>query len=117
MAERTDIHRYTDPGQDGEEAEGDGGSCSVGALGQRQLLRRGCLPLIGQKAEADKPQEAGNTWRRDKEPSKLMSGVMYLHEKGLFIKNWYFNHLLSTFPTTILQSHIGRKFFCYIEAI
>lgn len=65
----TDIHRYTDPGQDGEEAEGDGGSGCVGALGQWQLLGRGSLPLIGQKTEANKPQEAGNTWRRDKEES------------------------------------------------
>lgn len=78
MTEHTDIHSYTHPGQDGEEAEGDGGSGSVRALGQWQLLRRGSLPLIGQKTEANKPQEAGNTWVRDKEQSKQMSGVMYL---------------------------------------
>lgn len=88
MIEHIDIHGYTDPGQDGEEAEGNGGSGSVGALGQWQLLRGGSLPLIGQKTEANKPEEAGNTWRRDKVQSKQMSDVMHLHEKGLFIINW-----------------------------
>ena len=61
--ERFNTHRYkhTDPGQDGEEAESDGGSGGVGALGQWQLVWRGSLPLIGQKTEANKPQEAGKT--------------------------------------------------------
>lgn len=89
MVEHVDIHRYTDPAQDGEEAEGNCGSGSVGALGQWQLLRGGSLPLIGQKTEANKPQEAGYTWRRDKVQSKQMSGVMNLHEKGLFIIMWH----------------------------
>lgn len=56
--------RHTHPSEDGEEAESDGGSCSVGALSQRQLIRRGRLPLIGQKAKANKPQEAGKTYRQ-----------------------------------------------------
>lgn len=59
------THRYkcTDPGENGEEAKSDGGSSSIGALGQWQLVWRSGLPLIGQKAEADEPQEAGKTWR------------------------------------------------------
>ena len=52
---------YTDPGQDGEEAEGDGCPGSVGALGQWQLFWSCGLPLIGQKAEANKPKKAGQT--------------------------------------------------------
>lgn len=57
----TQRYRHTDPGQDGKEAEGDGGSGGVRALGQWQLLGRGSLPLIGQKTEANKPKEAGET--------------------------------------------------------
>lgn len=57
------THRYkhTDPGKDGEEAESDGGSGGVRTLGQRQLVRGGSLPLIGQKTETNKPEEAGKT--------------------------------------------------------
>ena len=60
------THRYkhTDPGEDGEEAESDGGSGGVGALGQWQLVWRGRLPLIGQKTEANEPQETGKAWGR-----------------------------------------------------
>lgn len=58
---QTGRAKHTDPSENGEEAKSDGGSCSVGALGQRQLIGRGRLPLIGQKAKADKPQEAGET--------------------------------------------------------
>lgn len=53
------TQRQDSPGEDGEEAESDGGSGSVGALGQWQLVWRGSLPLIGQKTEANEPQEAG----------------------------------------------------------
>lgn len=63
----TDRCKYTDPGEDGEEAESDGGPGSVGALSQWQLVWRGRLPLIGQKTEANKPQEAGEAWRREEE--------------------------------------------------
>lgn len=59
QAEETPKH--TDPGEDGEEAKSDGGSCSVRALSQRQLIGRRRLPLIGQKTKANKPQEAGKT--------------------------------------------------------
>jgi len=55
----------TNPGEDREEAEGDGCSGGIWALGQRQLLWRRCLPLIGQKTEANEPQETGQTWRRE----------------------------------------------------
>lgn len=53
--------KHTDPSDDGEEAKSDGGSCSVRALSQRQLIGRGSLPLIGQETKANKPQEAGQT--------------------------------------------------------
>lgn len=56
-----EIPKHTDPSEDGEEAKSDGGSCSVRALSQRQLIGRGRLPLIGQKTKANKPQEAGKT--------------------------------------------------------
>lgn len=49
------------PGEGGEEAEGDDSSGGIRALGQRQLVWRGRLPLIGQKAEAHEPQEASYT--------------------------------------------------------
>lgn len=65
-----DRYRHTHPGQDGEEAESDGGSGGVGALGQWQLVWRGRLPLIGQETEADEPQEACKTWRRDAQGSE-----------------------------------------------
>lgn len=111
MVEHIDIHRYTDPGQDGEEAEGNGSSGSVRALGQWQLLRGGSLPLIGQKTEANKPQEAGNTWRRDKVQSKQMYGVMYINKNALFIINWYL-----IYSITILQFHVGKQICYYITA-
>lgn len=61
-----DRCKHTHPGEDGKEAERDGGSGCVGALRQRQLFRRGRLPLIGQKTEADKPQETCNTFEERK---------------------------------------------------
>lgn len=45
------------PSEDGEEREGDGGSGGVSALPQRVVLLVGCLPLIGQEAEANEPHE------------------------------------------------------------
>lgn len=47
----------TYPGEDGEEAEDDGGSGSVSAFFQRVVLRFRHLPLIGQKTEAHEPEE------------------------------------------------------------
>lgn len=66
----------TDPGKDREEAEGDGGSGGVGALGQWQLVGRRSLPLIGQETESNEPQEAGKTWRRDTEESKKVTWII-----------------------------------------
>lgn len=68
--ERGHRCKHTDPGKDGEEAESDDGSGSVRALGQRQLIRGGRLPLISQKAKANKPQEASKTWRQIEEESE-----------------------------------------------
>lgn len=61
------VLKHTDPSQDGEEAKSDGGSCGVGALGQRQLVRRGRLPLIGEETKAHEPQETRQAWRHDRE--------------------------------------------------
>lgn len=68
--ERGHRYKHTDPGKDGEEAESDDGSGSVRTLGQRQLIGGGRLPLIGQKAKANKPQEASKTWRQIEEESE-----------------------------------------------
>ena len=54
----------TDPGEGGEEAEGNDGSGGVRALSQWQLVWRGRLPLIGQKTEANEPEKACQACRR-----------------------------------------------------
>ena len=71
----------TDPGKDREEAEGDGGSGGVGALGQWQLVGRRSLPLIGQETESNEPQEAGKTWRRDTEESEKVTWIIFMNRE------------------------------------
>ena len=47
----------TYPGEDGEEAEKDGGSGGVGSFVQRVVLLFRNLPLIGQKTETNEPDQ------------------------------------------------------------
>lgn len=49
------------PGDYREEREGDGGPGCVCALVERQLVRRGSRPLIGQEAETYEIQEGPET--------------------------------------------------------
>lgn len=52
----------THPGEDGEEGEGDGCSGCIPSLVHRVVLCFGSLPLVGQKAEANEPQECPKGW-------------------------------------------------------
>lgn len=56
------VSEGTNPGEDGEEGEGDGGASGVCALLQRVVLRFCHLPLIGHEAEAHKPDEGPKCW-------------------------------------------------------
>lgn len=53
-----DYFRLSYPDENGEEREGDGGSCRVWSLLQRQFFRWGVTPLIGQEAKSNKPEES-----------------------------------------------------------
>lgn len=52
----------THPGEDGEEGERDGCSGCIRSLVHRVVLFFGSLPLVGQKAEANEPQECPKGW-------------------------------------------------------
>lgn len=52
------------PGEDGEEAEGDGRPGSIAALPQRVVLWLGQLPLVCQETEAHKPHEGPERWEK-----------------------------------------------------
>lgn len=58
------VQRGPYPGEDGEEAEGDGRPGGVTALPQGVVLRLGHLPLVRQETEAHKPHEGPERWKK-----------------------------------------------------
>lgn len=75
------------PGEGGEEAEGDDGSGRVRALGQWQLVWRGRLPLIGQKAEAHEPQEASHTREAEVEHHNATPVLHVAHGREVHVQD------------------------------
>lgn len=59
------VHWGPYPGEDGEEAEGDGRPGRVTALLQRVVLRLRHLPLVCQETEAHKPHEGPECWKEE----------------------------------------------------
>lgn len=69
------------PGDYREEREGDSSSGCVCALVERQFIRRGPRPLIGQKAETYKVQEGPETCQKSARKKKKVISKLIVHMK------------------------------------